>query len=191
MSSLAEQSLQEVFAAYDLGGEVAGALRYGKGHINDTFCAYVQTPEGECRRFILQRMSAAAFKHPDQLMANIVGVTEHLRKKIVAAGGDPDRETLTVHPTRTGESFFTDSQGGAWRVYPFVENTLCLQSAETPELFYASAQAFGKFQAMLSDYPADTLFETIEKFHDTENRYRNFEKALAADALGRVATAQP
>ena len=162
MSSLAEQSLQEVFAAYDLGGEVAGALRYGKGHINDTFCAYVQTPEGECRRFILQRMSAAAFKHPDQLMANIVGVTEHLRKKIVAAGGDPDRETLTVHPTRTGESFFTDSQGGAWRVYPFVENTLCLQSAETPELFYASAQAFGKFQAMLSDYPADTLFETIE-----------------------------
>ena len=72
-----------------------------------------------------------------------------------------------------------------------MENTLCLQSAETPELFYASAQAFGKFQAMLSDYPADTLFETIEKFHDTENRYRNFEKALAADALGRVATAQP
>ena len=98
MSSLAEQSLQEVFAAYDLGGEVAGALRYGKGHINDTFCAYVQTPEGECRRFILQRMSAAAFKHPDQLMANIVGVTEHLRKKIAAAGGDPARETLTVHP---------------------------------------------------------------------------------------------
>ena len=190
MSSLAEQSLQEVFAAYDLGGEVAGALRYGKGHINDTFCAYVQTPEGECRRFILQRMSAAAFKHPDQLMANIVGVTEHLRKKIAAAGGDPARETLTVHPTRTGESYFTDSLGGAWRVYPFVENTLCLQSAETPELFYASAQAFGKFQAMLSDYPADTLFETIEKFHDTENRYRNFEKALAADALGRAASAQ-
>lgn len=191
MSSLAEQSLQEVLSAYDLGGEIAGTLRYGKGHINDTFCVYVQTPEGDCRRYILQRMSAAAFKHPDQLMANIVGVTEHLRKKILAAGGDADRETLTVLPTAKGESFYTDSEGGAWRVYPFVENTLCLQAAGTPELFYASAQAFGRFQAMLSDYPADTLYETIEKFHDTENRYRNFEKALAADALGRAATAQP
>lgn len=191
MSNPAEQFLQEVFTAYDFGGDIAGALRYGKGHINDTFCVYVQTPEGECRRFILQRMSAAAFKHPDQLMANIVGVTEHLRKKILADGGDADRETLTVLPTVSGESFFTDSENGAWRAYPFVENTLCLQSAETPELFYASAQAFGKFQAMLSDYPADTLYETIEKFHDTENRYRNFEKALAADALGRAASAQP
>ena len=63
---------------------------------------------------------------------------------------------------------------------------MCLQKAETPELFYASAKAFGNFQRMLKDYPADTLFETIEKFHDTENRLANFEKALAADKLGRA-----
>ena len=54
------------------------------------------------------------------------------------------------------------------------ENTLCLQKAETPELFYASAKAFGNFQRMLKDYPADTLFETIEKFHDTEKPPRQF-----------------
>ena len=30
-----------------------------------------------------------------------------------------------------------------------------LQKAETPELFYASAKAFGNFQRMLKDYPAD------------------------------------
>ena len=106
MSSLAEQSLQEVFAAYDLGGEGAGALRYGKGHINDTFCAYVQTPEGECRRFILQRMSAAAFKHPDQLMANIVGVTDFLRAEIEKSGGDASRETMTVKRTKEGKTWF-------------------------------------------------------------------------------------
>ena len=190
MSSPAEKFVQNALAAYDLKGQAAGALRYGKGHINDTFCVYVQTEEGDCRRFILQRMSAAAFKRPDQLMANIVGVTEHLRRKIEAAGGDAGRETMTVWPTKDGKSYHTDPEGGAWRVYPFIENTLCLQSAETPELFRASAEAFGHFQAMLSDYPAGTLFETIEKFHDTENRYKNFEKALAADALGRAAGAR-
>ncbi len=75
-------------------------------------------------------------------------------------------------------------------MYPFIEDTVCLQKAETPELFYASAQAFGRFQRMLKDYPADTLFETIEKFHDTENRLANFEKALAADKLGRAKDAR-
>ncbi len=191
MANPAENTIQQALAAFDFGGQIVGAVRYGQGHINDTFCVYVQDEEGECVRFILQRMSAAAFKHPDQLMQNICGVTEHLRKKIIAQGGDPARETMTVKNTRDDKPFFTDDEGGAWRVYPFVENTKCLQVAETPELFYASAKAFGHFQSQLSDYPASTLFETIEKFHDTENRFANFEKALAADVMGRAATAQP
>lgn len=190
MANAAEQTLHEALAAYDFGGQPAGALRFGQGHINDTFCVYVQTPEGDCLRYILQRISAAAFHHPDQLMANIVGVTRHLRRKIEAEGGDPDRETMSVKDTKDGKPYFTDSANGSWRVYPFVEQTLCLQTAETPELFYASAKAFGRFQAQLSDYPADTLYETIEKFHDTENRLANFEKALAADRLGRAESAR-
>lgn len=190
MANPAENTLQEVFAAYDFGGDIVGALRFGKGHINDTFCAYVQTEIGDCKRFILQRMSAAAFKRPDQLMQNIVGVTDYLRNIITEKGGDPDRETMTVLRTQDGKTYFTDSENGAWRVYPFVENTLCLQQADTPELFYASAKAFGKFQRMLKDYPSETLFETIVKFHDTENRLALFQAALAEDKLGRAKTAQ-
>ena len=72
--------------------------------------------------------------------------------------------------TKDGKSFYADEEGGAWRVYPFIEDTICLQAAETPELFEASAFAFGNFQRMLKDYPADTLYETIPHFHDTEDR---------------------
>ena len=158
MANPAENALSEVLAAYAFAGEVVGAARFGQGHINDTFCVYTQTAEGDCVRYILQRMSAAAFKHPDQLMQNIVGVTDYLRDLIEKDGGDAARETMTVLRTKNGAAYFTDSEGGAWRVYPFVENTLCLQKAETPELFYASAKAFGNFQRMLKDYPADTLF---------------------------------
>ena len=75
-------------------GEVVGAARFGQGHINDTFCVYTQTAEGDCVRYILQRMSAAAFKHPDQLMQNIVGVTglsarSSLRKTAATRRGKP------------------------------------------------------------------------------------------------------
>ena len=187
----AEQFLQDALAAFDFGGEVVGAVRYGSGHINDTFCVHTQPGEGPCRRFILQRISAAAFHHPDQVMANIASVTAFLRRAIAEAGGDPSRETMTVLPTREGRSFYTDSEGGAWRVYPFIENTVCLQAAETPELFAASARTFGRFQRMLKDYPADTLYETIPRFHDTEDRLAKLKAAVEADVMGRVKDVQP
>ena len=53
------------------------------------------------------------------------------------------------------------------------------------------AETLGKFQNQLADYPASTLYETIARFHDTPNRYANFEKALAADALGRAKNIAP
>ena len=189
--SQAEQYLQQALDAFDFGGQVVGAVRYGSGHINDTFCVHTQPGEDPCRRFILQRISAAAFHHPDQVMANIVGVTSYLGKQIAAAGGDPERETMSVYATRDGKSFYTDAEGGAWRVYPFIEGTVCLQSAETPELFAASALAFGNFQRMLKDYPADTLYETIPRFHDTEDRLAKLKAAVTADPMGRVKEVGP
>ncbi len=187
----AEQTLQEVLAAFDLGAPVVGALRYGQGHINDTFVVHTQPEDRCCRRFILQRMSAAAFKHPDELMENIIGVTDYLGREIEKHGGDRSREALEVVRPKNGEPFFTDSQGGAWRLYPFVERTVCYQSAETPELFAASGRAFGRFQRLLEGYPAETLHETIPNFHNTEDRLAKFKAALAADPLGRAKNCGP
>ena len=169
---------------------MVGAVRYGEGHINDTFCVHTQPGEGPCRRFILQRMSAAAFKRPDQLMENIIGITDYLGREIEEKGGDRSREALEVLRPRSGGSCFTDGGGFAWRVYPYVEGTICCQRAETPELFAASGRAFGRFQRLLQGYPAGTLHETIPRFHDTEDRLAKLKAAIAADALGRAKDCQ-
>ncbi len=187
----AEQTLSEVLSAFDFGAPVVGAIRYGEGHINDTFCVHTQPADRCCRRFILQRMSAAAFKRPDQLMANIIGVTDYLGQEIEKRGGDRSREALEVLRPKNGQPYYTDSQGGAWRLYPFVEDTICYQSAQTPELFAASGRAFGRFQQLLRDYPAETLYETIPHFHDTEDRLAKLKAAVAADKLGRAKDCQP
>ena len=121
-------------------------------------------------------------------MENMVNVTAYLRKIIAEAGGDPMRETLTLLPTKDGKPFYTDSTGKVWRLLPFIEGSCCPQSA-TPALFEEAGYSFGNFQHMLENYPADTLHETIARFHDTENRYANFEAALAADPMGRAAGA--
>ena len=72
-----------------------------------------------------------------------------------------------------------------------MEGTVCHQAADTPELFAASGRAFGRFQRLLADYPADTLYETIPRFHDTEDRLAKFKAAVAADKLGRAKDCQP
>lgn len=181
--------LRDVLSAYDFPATLLGAVRYGQGHINDTYCVICQPQDGDCRRYILQGLSSAAFPHPEELMENMVGITSYLREQILAAGGDPARETLSVIRTKDGKNYYTDHSGKVWRLTPFIENTLCYQSA-TPELFEASARAFGRFQHMLEGYPAQTLHEPIARFHDTENRYEKFVAALQADALGRAAQVQ-
>ena len=177
--------LNEVIAAYDFPETLLGAVRYGSGHINDTFCLVCQPQEGKVIRFILQGLSVAAFPRQDELMENFIGVTSHLRKKIEAAGGDVMRETLNLVPTRDGKPYYTDSTGKVWRLTNYVEGTVCLQKA-TPELFEASARAFGRFQWLLADYPAETLHEPIVNFHNTEDRLVKFLAALQADKLGRA-----
>jgi len=181
--------LNEVLNAYNFPDVLLGAVRYGQGHINDTFCVVCQPHDGDPVRFILQRISTAAFPHPEELMENMIGITSYLKEKIVSNGGDPLRETLSLIKTRDGKDFYTDTNGKVWRLTPFIENTDCFQKA-TPELFEASARAFGRFQYMLQHYPAATLHEPIARFHDTENRYALFMDALKADKMGRAGEVQ-
>ena len=177
--------ISQVLAAYELPGTILDIARHGKGHINDTFCVSCRTPKGGTVQLILQGLSQAAFPHPEEVMENFVGITSYLRREILAEGGDPSRETLSLVRTREGADFVTDTDGRVWRLMPFIENADCYQSA-TPELFAASGRAFGRFQYMLRDYPARTLHETIPHFHDTEVRFGQFLAALEADKLNRA-----
>lgn len=181
--------LKEVLAAYDFPATLLGAVHYGQGHINDTFCVLCQPQDGDCIRYILQGLSTVAFPHPEELMENMLGITSFLRKKIIENGGDPERETLNVVKTADGKDYYIDSDGKVWRLTNYIENTVCYQKA-TAELFEASARAFGRFQCMLKDYPAETLHEPIARFHDTEDRFNKFLAALEADKLGRAAEVQ-
>ncbi len=158
---------------------------YGNGHINETYLVHAEQP------MILQRINTSIFKNAADVMENIAGVTAHLRKKIVAAGGDPLRETLTIVPTLDGKPFYTDADGDIYRIYYFIKDSLSFDKAEDPEMFAESAHAFGKFQRMLADYPAHTLHEVIPHFHDTSDRLRQFREALEKNAAGRADSVAP
>ena len=179
--------VHEAIDGFKLPGELKECIRYGSGHINDTYRLTYETPQGT-KRYILQRMSKSIFKKPVELMENVSGVTAWLRKKIIENGGDPERETLTLVKSNDGLPYFVDSTGEYWRVYLFIEGATCYDAVKDDNDFYQSAVAFGHFQRLLADYPAETLHETIKDFHNTPDRLEKFKKAVAEDICGRAAS---
>lgn len=184
-----EERLGEALNGFEFGGEPVLQGKYGNGHINYTYLVHIVKDGGQ-KRIILQQMNKSIFKKPVEVMGNILGVTSHLRKKIVERGGNPERETLNIVCAKDKKPYFVDSEGEYWRAYHFIEGATCYDQVASDEDFYQSGYAFGNFQCLLADYPAETLYETIPQFHDTAKRFRDFNKAVEADVMGRAASVQ-
>ena len=188
MAQITREQRDEAIANFQFEGVLIDERPYGSGHINDTFLLTFEIAEMGCIKVILQRMNKDVFAKPIELMENIIGVTSHLRKKIVENGGDPERETLNVIPAVNGMPYYVDSLGDYWRSYKFITDATSYDQVEKPDHFYQSAVAFGNFQRLLADYPAETLHETIVGFHDTKARFATFKKAVEEDKCGRAAS---
>lgn len=190
MNPVTREQRDEAIAHFKYEGTLVKDCPYGSGHINDTFLLIFEIAEMGRIKVILQRMNSTAFPKPVEVMENITGVTSFLKKKIIENGGDPERETLNVIPAVDGKPYYIDSTGDYWRSYKFITDASTYDLVEKPEQFYESAVAFGNFQSLLSDYPAETLHETIEKFHDTRNRFALFKKAVEEDVMRRAASVE-
>ncbi len=175
----------QILAAFGLdpGAAVKPLL---SGHINSTFVAGDQPGD----RYILQRINRFVFPSPSDIMENIGGVTEFLREKILARGGDPARETLSIRPAGSGAPLYIDGAGEPWRCMPYIEGATSHETPENLSMLEEAGWAFGNFQRMLSDYPAHTLHEIIPDFHNTPARFRQLLEAVKNDKAGRVGQVQ-
>ena len=155
---------------------------FGNGHINHSFL--VTTESGN--KYMLQNLNSIAFHNIPGLMDNTIAVSEYIRKKT----GDP-RSSLHFIPASDGKYYYIDAVNQYWRSYEFVDNTFSPDAPGTIQDFYNSAIAFGTFQNLLSDFPAETLCEIIPNFHNTPERYRQFREKIAEDPVGRVQKVEP
>ena len=171
-----DPELAHVVSQFTIVGNVESIEPYGDGHINVTYL--VVTSQA---RYILQKMNTTVFPDTAHLMRNIELVTGFLREQ--------HQETLDIVPTRDGASYYTDEHG-AWRIYKFIEGTISYNLVDDPLIFERAGAAFGAFQLRLAQFDASELTETIEHFHDTPKRFRDFQAAVAADPLGRASGVQ-
>ncbi len=183
------QNITDVLSNFNFKGNLIDCREFGSGHINKTYIATYKKDDGTNQSYVVQQLNGTVFKNIERLMDNVFAVTSHIRNHIKEYGGDPDRETLHYIKTNDGKKFYKDSRGRCYRAYIFVKDSISYDSVDNAEIFKSSGEAFGKFQRLLADFDADTLFETIPDFHNTKWRYDNeFIPAVENDLSGRKNT---
>ena len=173
------EDLKKIVSRFPDVKNVKSITPFGSGHINDTY--KVETATG---RFILQRINHIVFKNVEGLTDNIVKVTQFLSQKL--EGTDSDMQVVELFKADTGKYFVNDEDGNFWRVMSFIEGSKSYDLVENDDIAYKGGKAYGLFVKLLSDFPVDTLVDTIPDFHNIDFRLDNFRKAVKADVAGRV-----
>lgn len=181
-----KQSAKLIAEKFALKGTLNECKRFGSGHINNTFLLELTDTNGKNRKYVLQSVNTIVFKNIYAVMENIVRVTEHLKTKI----SDGER-VVDFLKADNGNTYYVDPDNNFWRVYEFIDNSVCFDMPESLEDFYQCALAFGRFQRHLNDFPAESLNEIIPDFHNTPKRYQAFLKAEHEDKSGRLLTVKP
>ena len=180
--------LKSIAERFDIPGSFVTVEVITNGNINSTYA--VEFSNGtELKKYILQRVNTFVFKAPEQIMHNIGLVTKHIEKKAAALADGEAVLTLKFYDNKeNGKNYFDDGKGNFWRICDFIDSVTINESNDMAVL-EALGAAFGDFQNMLSDFDADSLYETIPYFHNTKKRLETLLKDVEKDECGRAQAA--
>lgn len=128
-------TVSELVTAFKFKGELKNISQLFDGHINDTYIFEFLEKNGHTNKYLVQELNTYVFKEPDALMKNVVSVTDYLHKEVIAAGGDPERESLYVFFTKDNKPYYIDSEGSFWRCYNYIYDAHSCQCVDCPETF--------------------------------------------------------
>ncbi|MBQ7499660.1 MAG: aminoglycoside phosphotransferase family protein [Clostridia bacterium] len=167
---MTQEKIQKIADMFQIRGRFKSFEQIKSGNINTTY-KVIFFRDNEDKTYIIQRVNTYVFKNPEQVMDNIARVTEHIRSGIKATGRSAKRYVLHYLYTIEGNNFAYDEDGGFWRGYRFVDNSVCYDSTDNLKILEGAGHAFGDFQRYLADFDATTLHESIPDFHNTKKRF--------------------
>lgn len=169
---------------FELKGEYIDYNIIKAGNINDTYVIKTKTKDG-IKEYLVQRVNTSVFKDPQQIASNVQLVTSHIEKKLKEHGDkDIRRKVLRLYKNKNGDYFYSGNNGDSWRVLSYVFNSVSYNQA-TEKVLKSAGEAFGSFQRLLHDFPAEKLYTTIPDFHNTEKRFAALYEAVQKDPYGR------
>lgn len=176
-----QAKLTKIGEIFRLKGKFYAYNVLANGNINTTYSVKYRRFDGTVKSYVIQRINGYVFKNPVEIMANIEGVTQHIKNKV-----QKGKAFLRFHHTEDGKNYYQDEEGNFWRVMNDVDS-ITFNVCNDLDILRNAGKAFGEFQMQLSDYNAEELHVTIPDFHNTKKRLEKFFEDVEADPCGRVA----
>jgi len=153
-------------------GEGYGVEPLGDGLINQT---WLVSPDAS-PRFVLQRINARVFPHPERIAANLRRIQAHVR------GG---RSDIADHwpdliAPREGGDTVLDADGGHWRALRYIEGSRVLDRIATERQAVAVGRVLGAFHAALGEVDCAELEDSLPDFHVAPGYLAGLDAARAA-----------
>ena len=179
---------KEIIKKFAIPGNLEEIKQITTGNIHKTYVA-IYSDNGEKNKYLIQQINNYVFKKPYDVMNNIEGITKHLQKELEKRGDTEHKVLKVIKSTDNNNMVVCKNEKGEeefYRAYNFIDNAICYDTSENPEVVRVAGKAFGNFQKLLNNYPIETLAETIVDFHHTKNRFAGFEKDVERDEANRV-----
>jgi Ser/Thr protein kinase RdoA (MazF antagonist) len=138
----------------------------GTGHIHQTFFL-----KGD-KNFILQRVNKLVFTKPEVIAQNLRIASDYLKLHF------PEYRFLSPIKTTEGQEMVYDAEGFPWRLFPYMDGTITLNEVQNEAQAYNGAKGFAELTKNLRSIDTSLFKPTIEKFHDLNWRYFQFQMAL-------------
>ncbi len=164
---------------FDVAGRLVTIMPQGAGNVNDTYLAIFRTTFSE-ERFILQRINHHVFARPEDIMANMRVVTEHIHARLEDEADDADRiwQLPRIIPSKDGGAFAKDYKGNYWRAISLIASAHSYEQVQNMKHAYEAGYTLGQFQRLLSDIPCELLLDTLKGFHITPEYLKEFDHAM-------------
>jgi Ser/Thr protein kinase RdoA (MazF antagonist) len=168
---------QNILESFGLHPKDYSIERIGTGHIHQT---YRLAGPGS---YVLQRVNKDVFKKPEVVASNLRFAADYLSRNF------PDFPFLRCVLSKDEKDMVYDREGFPWRMFPYIENTMTLDSVGTPEEAYSAAREFARLTRCLDKINPSQFKETIPRFHDLSWRYQQLEESLTGAGTERLQTA--
>tara|TARA_B110000908_G_C10157382_1_gene404294 strand:- start:78 stop:1097 length:1020 start_codon:yes stop_codon:yes gene_type:complete len=153
--------------------EVVAIKLNNKGLINQTFV--VSVGKIKTKQFILQAINTAIFPLYEKALKNII-----LVKKELLNANFP-----YSFPTPIQDKYFS-IDGLVWRMFPFVEESVCYEKVSNKEQAFEAAKCLGEFYSSLNGFNVAQLHITLPNFHAAAFRFEVLNKAIKMASANRL-----
>jgi Ser/Thr protein kinase RdoA (MazF antagonist) len=159
-------SIAETLAAFNCSPN-STIIPVGNGLINKTYLVQAadKTP------LLLQQINTNIFRQPVDIQTNYEAIKAYL-----------EQQHYFIPPlikTKNGELVCENKENEVWRAFGYIADSFSPNLVSSEKQAANVATCFGKFAAVMKNFPAGELKVILPHFHDLQWRYREFKDALA------------